>query len=246
MTLLCIQNLSASIQDKPILSGLSLTIAGKGEVHALMGPNGAGKSTLAKLLAGHPSYEITGGEVLFKGQNLLKLEPEERASLGLFLSFQYPLEIPGVSNEHFLHTAYNALRKKRNEPLLSEAQFSLLLDQEMAKMQIPPEFKKRSVNEGFSGGEKKRNEILQMALFKPDLAILDETDSGLDIDAIRIVAKGIQDLRGEGTAVLLITHYQRFLELIRPDQVHVLQSGAITRSGDASLAFELEKAGYGT
>jgi len=241
--LLDIQNLSASIAEKPILKGLKLTI-GKGEVHAIMGPNGAGKSTLAKILAGHPAYEVTGGSVFFKGQDLLDLDPEERAHLGLFLSFQYPLEISGVSNAHFLKEALNAQRKGRGLEPLSREEFDRLLEEKMGQMEIRSEFKDRNINEGFSGGEKKKNEILQMAMFQPDLAILDETDSGLDIDAMRTVAKGVNQMRNSERSLLIITHYQRLLDYIQPDFVHVLVDGVIVRSGGPELALELEEKGY--
>ncbi len=239
MHIIQIKNLHASINGKQILKGLNLNI-GKGEVHAIMGPNGAGKSTLAKILAGHPAYEVTEGEIWFKGQNLLELEPEERAAAGLFMSFQYPIEIPGVSNRLFLHTALNAHRKMK----VSDEEFEALLTEKMALMEIRAEFKDRAVNEGFSGGEKKRNEILQMALFNPDLAILDETDSGLDIDAMKIVAAGVNKLRREDAGLLVITHYQRLLDYIRPDFVHVLSDGQIIRTGGPELALELEAKGY--
>lgn len=226
-----IKNLTASIDGKTILNGLNLLIK-KGEVHAIMGPNGAGKSTLAKILAGHPAYEVSQGEIWFKGQNLLELEPEERARLGLFMSFQYPLEINGVTNRQFLEDAMKALGKEGS------------IEKKMVALNIRPEFLDRNINEGFSGGEKKRNEILQMSLFQPDLAVLDETDSGLDIDAMRIVAKGVNEARNEENALLLITHYQRLLEYIRPDFVHVLSDGKIIRTGGAELALELEEKGY--
>jgi Fe-S cluster assembly ATP-binding protein len=242
-TLLQIQNLHAKTGEKSILKGLDLTIR-EGEVHALMGPNGAGKSTLAKILAGHPAYEIQEGEIWFKGQNLLEMQPEDRAALGLFMSFQYPLEIAGVSNRQFLFIALNAQRKKRGEALLSDAEFDALLSEKMALMDMRPEFKERSINEGFSGGEKKRNEILQMSLFAPDLAVLDETDSGLDIDAMRIVATGVNAMRRKENGLLIITHYQRLLDYIRPDFVHVLIDGKIARSGHSELALELEATGY--
>ncbi|MBS0624456.1 MAG: Fe-S cluster assembly ATPase SufC [Verrucomicrobia bacterium] len=238
-----IKNLSAEIEGKSILKGLSLKV-GKGEVHAIMGPNGAGKSTLAKILAGHPAYEITGGEVWFKGQDLLEMEPEERMHAGLFMSFQYPLEISGVSNRQFLLSAVNAQRKARSEELFSEEDFEKILEEKMKSMEIRSEFKERSINEGFSGGEKKRNEILQMALFNPDLAILDETDSGLDIDAMRIVADGVNKMRRQDNALILITHYQRLLDYIKPDFVHVLSEGKIVRTGGPELALELEEKGY--
>lgn len=239
MSLIEIKNLHVSIDGKQILKGLNL-IVNKGEIHAIMGPNGAGKSTLAKVLAGHPSYEITEGEIWFKGQNLLEMEPEERAAAGLFMSFQYPIEIAGVSNSHFLHTALSAQRKTK----ISDEEFEKLLAEKMAMMDIRPEFKDRAVNEGFSGGEKKRNEILQMALFNPDLAVLDETDSGLDIDAIRIVAAGVNKMLREDTGLLLITHYQRLLDYIRPHFVHVLADGKIVKTGGPELALELEEKGY--
>ena len=242
--MLALHSLCATTQNKEILKGLNLTI-GANEVHALMGPNGAGKSTLAKVLAGHPAYEVTSGSALFKGEDLLTLAPEERVARGLFMSFQYPLEIPGVSNRHFLRTALNAQKRIRGEAPLGTEEFELLLDAMMETMSIRTEFKERSVNEGFSGGEKKRNEILQMALFQPDLAILDETDSGLDIDALKQVAENLRTLRKTGSSLLLITHYQRLLDFIQPDFVHVLIDGQIQRSGGAALALELEETGYG-
>ncbi len=209
-----------------------------------MGPNGAGKSTLAKILAGHPAYEVTGGEMIFKGKNLLDLEIEQRVHAGLFMSFQYPLEIPGVSNREFLFASLNAQRKGRSQDPLSKEAFEALLQEKMEAMEIRSEFKERNINEGFSGGEKKKNEILQMALFEPDLAILDETDSGLDIDAIRVVAKGVNQMKSPKKAMILITHYQRLLDYIKPDFVHVLFNGAIVRSGGPELALELEEKGY--
>jgi Fe-S cluster assembly ATP-binding protein len=213
------------------LKGLNLSIE-KGQIHAIMGPNGAGKSTLAKILAGHPSYEIIGGEIWFKGQNLIEMAPEDRARSGLFMSFQYPLEIAGVTNRQFLESAMKAQGKTGH------------IEEKMEELEIRPEFLTRNINEGFSGGEKKRNEILQMVLFDPDLAILDETDSGLDIDAMRIVAKGVNTARREDNALLIITHYQRLLDYIRPDFVHVLADGKIVRTGGAELALELEEKGY--
>jgi Fe-S cluster assembly ATP-binding protein len=236
-------DLCVSVDETPILKGLTLSIQ-KGQVHAVMGPNGAGKSTLARVLAGHPAYTVTGGEVWFKKQNLLELGPEERAHLGLFMSFQYPLEIAGVSNEQFLKAALNAQRKGRGEEPLSDEDFVKLLYKKMEEMEMAPQFRERNINEGFSGGEKKRNEILQMALFKPDFAILDETDSGLDIDAMRIVAKGVNQMRSSENALLIITHYQRLLDYIKPDFVHVLQEGRILRTGGPELALELEEKGY--
>lgn len=238
-----INSLSCEIDGKPILKGLSLRIE-RGEVHAIMGPNGAGKSTLAKLLAGHPSYTVTGGEVWFKGQNLLEMAPEERVHAGLFMSFQYPLEISGVSNRHFLQIALNAQKKAKKEEPLSEELFDELLKASMERMKIRQEFAERSINEGFSGGEKKRNEILQMTLLCPDLTILDETDSGLDIDAMRIVADGVNQMRSSENSLLLITHYQRLLDYIKPDFVHVLADGVIVKTGGPELALELEQKGY--
>lgn len=238
-----IKNLSVSIDHTPIIKGLNLTVQ-PGEIHAIMGPNGAGKSTLAKVLAGHPSYDVTDGEVWFKGQNILELDPDERAHLGLFMSFQYPVEIHGVSNVQFLRIAANANRKANNLPEYSEAEFETLIDQKMALMEIRSEFKERNLNEGFSGGEKKRNEILQMAVLDPSLAILDETDSGLDIDALKVVAKGVNTLMNPERGLILITHYQRLLDYIRPDFVHVMVDGKIVKTGDASLALELEAKGY--
>lgn len=238
-------NLSARVEGKQILKNLSLSI-GKGEIHAIMGPNGAGKSTLARVLAGHPSYEILSGEIWFKKQNLLEMSPEERSHLGLFMSFQYPLEIAGVSNQLFLQTSLNAMRKGKQLEPLSNEEFEELLQRKMEMMNMSPEFKERNINEGFSGGEKKKNEILQMTLFDPDLAILDETDSGLDIDAMRIVANGVAQMRRKDNALLIITHYQRLLDYIRPDFVHVLNDGAIVRSGGFELAQELESTGYQT
>ena len=241
--LLKIKNLAAKIDGKKVLRGLNLEIK-EGEIHAIMGPNGAGKSTLAKVLAGDPSYEVTEGEVIFRGENILDKEPEERTHLGLFMSFQYPIEIPGISNAEFLHAADSAMRKARGEKLLSLDEFSKILEKKMALLEMKQEFKERSLNEGFSGGEKKRNEILQMAILSPYLAILDETDSGLDIDAMRTVAKGVKALMEPHKALLLITHYQRLLEYVRPDFVHVMKDGVIVRSGTGALAQELEEKGY--
>jgi Fe-S cluster assembly ATP-binding protein len=241
--LLEIKNLHAKIDGKAILNGINLTVH-RGEVHAIMGPNGAGKSTLAKALAGHPAYEVTEGEVWFKGQNILELDPEERARLGLFMSFQYPPEITGVSNAQFLKYACNALRKSNGQEELSEKDFDALLEEKMRMVEMRTEFKGRSVNEGFSGGEKKRNEILQMAILNPDLSILDETDSGLDIDAMRIVARGVNGLMNSEKGLILITHYQRLLDYIQPHFVHVLMDGRIVQSGPSSLALQLEDEGY--
>lgn len=241
--LLEIKDLTATVEGKPVLQGVNLTIRA-GEIHAIMGPNGASKSTLAKVLAGDPSYEVTGGEILFRGENILEMTPEERAHLGLFMSFQYPLEIPGVSNAEFLYAAKSALCKARKEEIPSKEEFHKTLDEKMALLEMKNAFKDRFLNEGFSGGEKKKNEILQMSLLEPHLAILDETDSGLDIDAMRIVACGVKVLMNPQRALLLITHYQRLLEYIRPHVVHVMIDGRIVRAGPASLALELEKKGY--
>jgi Fe-S cluster assembly ATP-binding protein len=241
--MLVIRNLHARSEKGEILRGLNLSLE-KGEIHALMGPNGAGKSTLAKVLAGHPDYEVTEGELLFEGQNLLELEPEERAALGLFMSFQYPPEIAGITNAQFLEYALNALHQKRGIPRLSQEAFLKLLDEKMRLIEMRAEFRERHLNEGFSGGEKKRNEILQMAVLEPKCAILDETDSGLDIDALKIVAHGVNQLFCPHNALLVITHYQRLLNYIKPHFVHVLLEGRIVKSGDASLALQLEKQGY--
>lgn len=241
--MITIKNLCASIEGKPILKGINLTV-NAGEIHAIMGPNGAGKSTLAKVLAGHPDYTVTAGEVSFNGQNLLEMEPEERAHLGLFMSFQYPVEIPGVSNLQFLLKAYNANRKARSQPEVSSEEFEKLLDQKMRLVNVKTEFKERNLNEGFSGGEKKRNEILQLAVLEPTLAILDETDSGLDIDAMRIVAAGVNHIMNPEMGLILITHYQRLLDYIKPDVVHVMLDGRIVHSGGPEEALTLEEKGY--
>lgn len=241
--MITIKNLCASVEGKPILKGINLTV-NKGEIHAIMGPNGAGKSTLAKVLAGHPGYTITSGEVLFNGKDLLELEPEERAHLGLFMSFQYPVEIPGVSNIQFLRTAYNANRKARSQQELPPEEFEKLLDKKMRLVDIKPEFKERNLNEGFSGGEKKRNEILQMAVLEPVLALLDETDSGLDIDAMRVVAAGVNQIMNPEMGLILITHYQRLLDYIKPDFVHVMLDGKIVHTGGPEEALRLEEKGY--
>ncbi|HEX8844242.1 MAG TPA: Fe-S cluster assembly ATPase SufC [Pyrinomonadaceae bacterium] len=238
-----IRNLHAAIDGNEILKGINLTIK-KGEVHAIMGPNGSGKSTLAKVLAGHPAYEVTEGEVLFEGKNLLEVAPDERAREGIFLAFQYPIEVPGVSNAQFLRLAYNEKRKHLGEEELDPLEFKDLLKERARIVEMEASFMTRAVNEGFSGGEKKRNEILQMAVLEPKLAILDETDSGLDIDALRIVAGGVNKLRTSENAIILVTHYQRLLNYIVPDFVHVLAGGRIVREGGKELALELEEKGY--
>ena len=243
MTLLEIKNLQVKVDDRDILKGLDLTVS-PGEIHAIMGPNGSGKSTLAHVLAGKPGYEVTGGSVLFDGADLLALAADERAAKGVFLAFQYPLEIPGVATMTFLRTAMNAQRKTRGEPELSTPEFMKRVRAESAKLSIDADMLRRPVNVGFSGGEKKRNEILQMALLEPKLAVLDETDSGLDIDALKLVAEGVNRLRSPDRAMLVITHYQRLLDHIVPDVVHVLSNGRIVRTGGKELAFELEANGY--
>ena len=241
--MLDIRNLTATVGGKQILNGISLTV-NAGEVHAIMGPNGSGKSTLAQVLAGHPAYEVTGGEVLYEGRDLLEMEPEERAQAGIFLAFQYPVEIPGVSNAYFLRSAYNEIRKARGLPEADPLEFLDVMEEKSRIVDMDAAMLNRSVNTGFSGGEKKRNEILQMAVLEPKLAILDETDSGLDIDALRIVAEGVNRLKNEKHAVLVITHYQRLLEYLVPDFVHVLYQGRIVKSGGRDLALDLEKRGY--
>jgi len=242
--MLKIKDLHASVEGKEILHGLSLEVK-PGEVHALMGPNGSGKSTLAQVLAGREDYSVSGGSVEFLGQDLLDMDIEDRARAGLFLAFQYPVEIPGVSNAYFLRTAVNAVRREQGLPELDAIDFLKLAKEEMKAVGMREEFLHRSVNEGFSGGEKKRNEILQMSLIQPKLAVLDETDSGLDIDALRVVSEGVNKLRSPDRSMLVITHYQRLLDYIVPDVVHVISKGRIIRSGDASLAKELEEHGYG-
>jgi Fe-S cluster assembly ATP-binding protein len=242
-SLIRIEGLRARIDDREILKGLDLTIRA-GEVHAIMGPNGSGKSTLAGVLAGREAYEVTGGKVTYLGQDLLALEPEQRAAQGLFLGFQYPVEIPGVANLYFLRTALNAVRRARGEEELDAMDFLALAKDRMKLVDLDPAFGSRSVNEGFSGGEKKRNEIFQMAVLEPRLAILDEIDSGLDIDALRVVARGVNALRRPDRAVLLVTHYKRLLEYVEPDRVHVMAAGRIVRSGGPELADELEQTGY--
>lgn len=238
-----IRNLYATVDGNEILKGINLTV-NKGEVHAIMGPNGSGKSTLAKVLAGHPSYHVTSGEVLFEGRNLLELAPDERAREGVFLAFQYPVEIPGVSNAQFLRMAYNEKMKHNEQEELDPLEFKDLLKERAKIVEMDASFMNRSVNEGFSGGEKKRNEILQMAVLEPKLAVLDETDSGLDIDALRVVSGGVNKLRTPDNAIVLVTHYQRLLNYIVPDFVHVLSGGRIVKSGGKELAFELESKGY--
>jgi Fe-S cluster assembly ATP-binding protein len=240
---LTIENLKVRAADKQILNGLNLKVAA-GEVHAIMGPNGSGKSTLAQVLAGREGYQVTGGKVEFKGQDLLSLAPEERAREGFFLAFQYPVEIPGVNNVYLLKAGLNAIRKHRGLNELDAFEFLALVREKMKLMQMDESFLNRGVNEGFSGGEKKRNEILQMAILEPALAVLDETDSGLDIDALRIVSNGVNSLRNPERAIVLVTHYQRLLDYIEPDFVHVLSGGRIIKTGDKKLALELEKRGY--
>jgi Fe-S cluster assembly ATP-binding protein len=241
--MLVINNLRATAGDKEILKGITLEV-GAGEVHAIMGPNGSGKSTLAQVIAGHPGYEVTGGDILFEGESILDLEPEERAQKGIFLAFQYPVEIPGVTNAYFLRSAYNELRKARGEAEIDPMEFLDLMAEKLKLVEMDPEMVHRAVNSGFSGGEKKRNEILQMAVLEPRLAVLDETDSGLDIDALRVVAEGVNKLRRPDRATIVVTHYQRLLNHIVPDRVHVLAEGRIVRSGGKELALELEERGY--
>jgi Fe-S cluster assembly ATP-binding protein len=242
-TILEIKDLSAGVEGKQILKGINLRI-GEGEVHAIMGPNGSGKSTLAAILAGRDGYDITGGQVLYNGHDLLELDPEERAREGLFLAFQYPVEIPGVNSTYFLKSALNEIRKHKGLAELDAMEFLTLVKERMKVLELSEDLLRRSVNEGFSGGEKKRNEIFQMAVLEPRLAVLDETDSGLDIDALRIVSNGVNKLRRPDSAQLLITHYQRLLNYIIPDFVHVLVDGRIVRTGDKQLALELEERGY--
>lgn len=243
MSMLEVKDLAATAGDKEILRGISLTV-NPGEVHAIMGPNGSGKSTLAQVLAGHPAYAVTRGQVTFEGEDLLELEPEVRAQKGIFLAFQYPVEIPGVTNAYFLRAAFNEIRKARGQEELDPMDFLDVLEDKLKVVEWGPEIMQRFVNHGFSGGEKKRNEILQMAVLEPRLAILDETDSGLDIDALRIVASGVNKLRRKDNATIVVTHYQRLLNYIVPDFVHVLAQGRIVRSGGKELALELESRGY--
>src|SRR3954471_23336936 len=238
-----IKGLRATVADKEILKGIDLTV-NAGEVHAVMGPNGSGKSTLAQVLAGHPAYEVTGGTVTYEGEDLLAMDAEVRAQAGVFLAFQYPVEIPGVSNAHFLRAAYNEIRKARGEEEIDPMSFADLMDEKMQLVEMDPSMLSRSVNTGFSGGEKKRNEILQMAVLAPKLAVLDETDSGLDIDALRIVAHGVNTLKRPDNATIVVTHYQRLLNYIVPDYVHVLAGGKIVKEGGKELALELEEKGY--
>ena len=241
--LLEVHGLCASVNGIDILKDLDFTVR-SGEVHAIMGQNGSGKSTFAKVLAGHPAYEVTGGSVLFEGQNLLALKPEERARAGFFLAFQYPIEVPGVGNGQFLRLTYNTLQKQRGKEELDPLEFDDFVREKMKLLEMNPDFLDRSVNEGFSGGEKKRNEILQMALLEPRLAILDETDSGLDIDALRVVAHGVNQLTTQDNAMVMVTHYQRLLNYIVPDYVHVMDGGRIIKTGGKALALELETRGY--
>jgi len=241
--MLKIENLQARVEEKEILKGLNLEVK-PGEVHAIMGPNGSGKSTLAYMLAGRDGYDVTGGSVAYEGQDLLEMEPEERAAAGVFLAFQYPVEIPGVANMYFLRTALNSIRRSKEEEEIDAASFLKMVREKAKVVGVKPELLKRAVNFGFSGGEKKRNEILQMAVLEPKLAILDETDSGLDIDALRTVADGVNQLRSPDRSMVVITHYQRLLDYITPDVVHVMLDGRIVRSGGKELALELEKSGY--
>ena len=242
--MLQIKNLHVTVDGKPILKGLDLNI-GTGEIHAIMGPNGSGKSTLAHVLSGRDGYEVTEGEMLFEGEELQGMEPEERAHKGLVLAMQYPVELPGVNNMVFLKESFNAIRRARGETELDSVQFMKLIREKARMVKLDEKLLKRNVNAGFSGGEKKRNEIMQMALLEPKLAILDETDSGLDIDALRIVAEGVNALRSKDRSIIMVTHYQRLLDYIQPDFVHVLVGGRIVKSGDKSLALELEEKGYG-
>lgn len=242
--MLTVKNLQAKVNDNAILKGIDLQV-NAGEVHAIMGPNGSGKSTLSKILAGHPAYQVTGGEVKYFDKNLLDLTPEERAQAGIFMSFQYPVEIPGVTNINFLKASVNAVRKAQGRDTLDAIEFLSFIREKCQLLDMDESFLYRSINEGFSGGEKKRNEILQMAVLEPKLAILDETDSGLDIDALKVIAQGVNAMRQPERAIIMVTHYQRLLDYIEPDFIHVLANGKIIRSGDKSLALALEEKGYG-
>ena len=241
--LLEVKGLEVSISENEILKGFDLTV-NKGEIHAIMGPNGSGKSTFSKVLAGHPAYSVLSGDILFKGSSILELEPEERSHLGIFLAFQYPIEIPGVSNEDFLRLAYNSKQKFYNKPEVDPIEFFTIINEKLKLVNMSPSFLSRNLNEGFSGGEKKRNEILQMILLDSELSILDETDSGLDIDALRIISNGINNFMNPEKSIILITHYQRLLDYINPTYVHVMQNGKIIKTGSAELAKELEDKGY--
>ena len=243
LPILEIKNLKASINNNEILQSLNLTV-NRGEIHAIMGPNGSGKSTFSKIIAGHPAYEVLDGDIIFKGSSILDLDPEERSHLGIFLAFQYPIEIPGVSNEDFLRLAYNSKQKFLNKPEVDPIEFFSIINEKLKLVNMSSIFLSRNVNEGFSGGEKKRNEILQMILLESELSILDETDSGLDIDALKIISKGINTFMDSNKAIILITHYQRLLDYIKPDYVHVMQNGKIIKTGTAELAKELENKGY--
>ena len=238
-----IKNLRACIDNNEILKNLNLTI-NRGEIHAIMGPNGSGKSTFSKIIAGHPAYQVLGGDILFKGSSILDLDPEKRSHLGIFLAFQYPIEIPGVSNEDFLRLAYNSKQKFLNKPEVDPIEFFSIINEKLKLVNMSSVFLSRNVNEGFSGGEKKRNEILQMILLESELSILDETDSGLDIDALKIISNGINTFMDSNKAIILITHYQRLLDYIKPDFVHVMQNGKIIKTGNSELAKELESKGY--
>jgi Fe-S cluster assembly ATP-binding protein len=242
-SLLEVKGLEVSINENDILKGLNLTV-NKGEIHAIMGPNGSGKSTFSKVLAGHPAYSVLAGDIIFKGMSILELEPEERSHLGIFLAFQYPIEIPGVSNEDFLRLAYNSKQKFYNKPEVDPIEFFTIINEKLKFVNMSPSFLSRNLNEGFSGGEKKRNEILQMILLDSELSILDETDSGLDIDALRIISNGINKFMNPDKSIILITHYQRLLDYITPTYVHVMQNGKIIKTGSAELAKELEEKGY--
>jgi Fe-S cluster assembly ATP-binding protein len=241
--MLSIKQLNVAINAQPILKGINLSV-NAGEVHAIMGPNGSGKSTLSKVISGYPAFTVTSGEILYQGQDLLPLAPEERAQAGIFMSFQYPVEIPGVTNINFLKAAVNAVRKGQGKPSLDAIEFLSFIREKCQLLDMDESFLYRSINEGFSGGEKKRNEILQMLALEPKLAILDETDSGLDIDALRVIAQGVNAMRSPERAIIMVTHYQRLLDYIEPDFIHVLANGQIVKSGDKSLALELEKKGY--